>query len=49
MIGDTGENVWIPDEENGPHIRLTEKVSKVEVGRIIDALICRPPKNSSRP
>ena len=44
MIGDTGENVWIPDEENGPHIRITEKVNKLEVGKIIDELICRPPK-----
>ena len=43
MIGDTGGNVWIPDEENGSHIRITEKVNKLEVGKIIDELICRPP------
>ena len=43
MIGDTGENVWIPDEENGPHLRLAEKVNKIEVAKIIDELICRPP------
>ena len=44
MIGDKGENEWVPDEEKGPHIRLTEKVSKTEVGRVIDELICRGPK-----
>lgn len=48
MIGDTGENVWIPDEENGPHIRITEKVNKLEVGKIIDELICRPPAKAVR-
>lgn len=44
MIGDSGENMWIPDEENGPHLRLTEKTNKNEVGKVIDELICRPPK-----
>ena len=44
MIGTAGENEFAPDEENGPHIRLTEKLSKVEVGKIIDELICRGPK-----
>ena len=42
--GRDGENEWAPDEENGPHIRITEKLDKNEVGRIIDELICRPPK-----
>lgn len=41
MVGDTGENEWVPDEENGPHLRVTEKVDKLEVGRVIDELICR--------
>ncbi len=41
----TGSNVWTPDEENGPHVRITEKVNKLEVGRVIDELICRSPKN----
>lgn len=45
MVGSMGENEWIPDEENGPHLRLTEKVNKVEVGKIIDELICRRPLN----
>ena len=26
MIDDTGENVWIPDEENGPHLRITDEI-----------------------
>lgn len=46
MVGDKGENEWVPDEEKGPHIRITEKLNKVEVGRIIDELICRPPKRA---
>ena len=44
MIGAFGENEWVPDEENGPHLRLTEKVNKIEVGKAIDELICRGPK-----
>jgi hypothetical protein len=44
MIGKDGEDEWIP-EENGPHMRITEKVSKAEVGRIIDELILRGPCN----
>lgn len=44
MVGDKGDNEWIPDEANGRHLRLTEKLNKVEVGRIIDELMCRPPQ-----
>ena len=44
MVGEKGENVWTPDEKNGPHLRVTEKLSKAEVGKIIDELICRGPK-----
>ncbi len=40
MIGNNGENEWAPDEENGPHARLGEKVHKREVGAVIDELIC---------
>ena len=43
MVGAAGENEWIPDEENGPHVRLTEKVNKIEVGKVIDELMCRRP------
>ena len=44
MVGDDGENEWVPDEAKGPHVRLTEKTSKAEVGKIIDELICRGPR-----
>ena len=47
MVGETGEDEWLPDETNGRHMRLTEKINKVEVGRIIDDLICRGPKRSA--
>lgn len=43
MVGTGGENLWIPDEANGPHVRITEKLNKSEVGKIIDELICRKP------
>jgi hypothetical protein len=45
MVGNKGDNTWSPDAEKGPHLRITEKVSKAEVGRVIDELICRKPKN----
>ena len=41
MIGDRGDDEWVPDEANGPHVRITEKLNKVEVGNLIDELICR--------
>ena len=44
MVGTDGRDEWAPDEANGPHLRLTEKVSKTEVGRVIDELICRGPR-----
>ena len=44
MVGDKGEDEWVPDEENGPHLRLTEKINKIEIGKIIDELICRGPQ-----
>ena len=45
MVGKDGANEWVPDE-NGPHLRVTEKVSKAEVGRIIDELMLRPATSS---
>ena len=48
MVGADGENEWIPDEENGLHIRLTEKVDKIEVGKVIDELICRKPRKGMK-
>lgn len=44
MVGDKGDDEWVPDEENGPHLRITEKLNKDEVGQIIDELICRGPQ-----
>jgi len=43
MVGNNGHNIWVPDEEKGPHIRITEKLNKNEVGKIIDELLCRAP------
>ena len=42
MTDGNGSNEWAPCE-NGPHVRITEKLSKAEVGRIIDELMMRPP------
>ncbi len=44
MVGAKGENEWAPDEENGPHLRVTERMPKAEVARILDELMTRPPK-----
>ena len=44
MVGNDGANEWAPDAENGPHLRVTEKLSKAEVARVIDELMLRPPK-----
>jgi hypothetical protein len=43
MVGAEGADEWVPDAENGPHLRVTEKLSKAEVGRIIDELMGRTP------
>ena len=45
MVGDKGNDEWMPDEANGPHIRVTEKVNKLAVAREIDELMLRPPKH----
>jgi inosine-uridine nucleoside N-ribohydrolase len=42
MVGKDGVNEWSPIE-GGPHIRLSEKMPKLQVGKIIDELICRAP------
>ena len=49
MVGEKGEDEWVPDEEKGPHIRITEKMNKLDVGKVIDELICRAPKSPGRP
>ena len=43
ITGADGADEWAPDE-NGPHVRITEKLPKAEVGRIIDGLMLRPPR-----
>ena len=47
MVGESGGDEWVPDEANGPHVRVTEKANKLEVGRILDELMCRPPKRGN--
>ena len=48
MVGEKGEDEWCADEEKGPHIRVTEKVNAIKIGRIIDELMCRGPKSPIR-
>jgi hypothetical protein len=43
MVGEKGENEWAPAED-GPHVRVTEKAAKADVGRLIDELMMRPPR-----
>ena len=45
MVGDKGDDEWAPDAENGPHIRITQRMPKAEVARVIDELMTRKPKN----
>ena len=47
MIGKDGENEWAPDAENGRHLRVTERVSKAEIGNIIDELMMRQPQKNN--
>ena len=44
MVGEKGDDEWISDAEKGPHVRLTVKLGKDEVGKVIDELICRGPR-----
>ena len=43
IVDADGTDEWMSDEGKGPHLRLTEKTNKVEIGKIIDELICRKP------
>ena len=43
----SGNNRWIADA-NSKNFRLTEKMSKADVGAVIDELMCRPPKMRGR-
>jgi hypothetical protein len=47
MTGADGANEWVPDEA-GPHLRVTEKMSKAEVGRVLDELMLRLPRRSGK-
>ena len=44
MVGGKGDDEWTPDEEKGPHIRITERMPKAEVAKVIDELMTRRPK-----
>ena len=48
MVGNKGDDKWYPDAEKGLHLRITEKLSKAEVGRVIDGLITRKPLHGGR-
>ena len=48
MVGDKGADEWAPDAETGPHTRITERMSKAEVARVIDELMTRKPKNGCK-
>jgi len=43
MVGKDGDDEWIADANSGRHLRIVEKMSKAEVGKVIDELICRAP------
>ena len=43
MVGGKGDDEWAPDAENGPHLRLTERMPKADVARVIDELMTRKP------
>ena len=47
MVGDKGDDEWAPDAESGPHLRVTEKLAKAEVAKIIDELMLRRPRQNS--
>lgn len=42
MVGDKGDDKWVADEKSASG-RVTEKLPKAEVGKVIDELMCRPP------
>jgi len=45
MVGTKGENEWVADESS-PNCRLTVKMSKEDVGKVIDELMARPSKRA---
>ena len=47
MVGKAGDDEWVPDEESR-NCRVSEKLAKAEIGRIIDELICRGPRAAAK-
>ena len=43
IVDDKGNDVWTPDPQ-GRDCRVTEKLPKAEVGKVIDGLMCRGPR-----
>ena len=48
MVGTEGENLWTADADSGPHLRICEKMPKIEVGKVIDELMMRPARRLAR-
>lgn len=46
IVDDRGNDVWTPDPQ-GRDCRVTEKLPKAEVGKVIDELMCRGPRRSA--
>ena len=46
MVGEDGADEWLADEERGAHVRVTEKVNKLEVAKVIDELMLRAPRHA---
>ncbi len=44
MVGTDGDNIW-EDDPKSNRGRVTEKLSKEELGRILDEVMCTPPKS----
>ena len=47
MVGTNGNDEWVADSAS-PHARVTIKMPKEDVGRVIDELMTRLPKNGSQ-
>ena len=43
MVGTNGDDTWTADPAS-PHVRVTVKMPKEDVGKVIDELMTRPPK-----
>ena len=45
MVGTNGDDEWVADTAS-PNVRVTVKMPKEDVGKVIDELITRPPRTS---